>query len=115
MTDRESYNHVATWLQDARALANPDIAVVLVGSKLDRDDQREVSFMEAARFAQENGVHFFESSALSGENVEEVFAKCARGILSRIDTGDIDPDVQGFGVEKAEPAPSTLESRCCSS
>mmetsp|Transcript_53004 Transcript_53004/g.133281 ORF Transcript_53004/g.133281 Transcript_53004/m.133281 type:complete len:222 (-) Transcript_53004:87-752(-) len=113
-TSRESYNHVATWLSDARALANPDIAVVLVGSKVDLEDQRQVTFMEATRFAQENGIHFFEGSALTGENVEEVFIKCARGILAKIDTGDIDPDVEGFGVEKAEPAP-TLESRCCSS
>lgn len=32
---RESYNHVSSWLNDARALANPDIAIVLVGNKID--------------------------------------------------------------------------------
>jgi Ras-related protein Rab-4B len=36
-------------------LANPDIAIVLVGNKLDLNADREVTFMEASRFAQENG------------------------------------------------------------
>lgn len=53
---RESFNHVSTWLADARSLASPDIVIVLVGNKVDKDDEREVQFIEASRFAQENGV-----------------------------------------------------------
>lgn len=30
---------------------------------------------------------FLETSALTGENVEEVFLKCTRSILSKIDAG----------------------------
>lgn len=52
---RESYNHVNSWLEDARALANPNISIVLVGNKLDLAAEREVTFMEATRYAQENG------------------------------------------------------------
>ena len=52
---RESFNHVSTWLADARSLASPDIVIVLVGNKVDKDNEREVTFLEASRFAQENG------------------------------------------------------------
>ena len=31
---------------------------------------------------------FLETSALTGENVEEVFLKCTRSILSKIDAGN---------------------------
>ena len=55
MNSRESFNHVSTWLADARSLASPDIVVVLVGNKVDKDEEREVQFIEASRFAQENG------------------------------------------------------------
>lgn len=33
---RKSFENLPNWLADARALASPDLAVVLVGSKLDK-------------------------------------------------------------------------------
>ena len=126
---RETYNHVTSWLSDARSLANKDIAIILVGNKADLPN-REVTFLEASRFAQENGfphlsslllftfylsppslftsfslhltacsisalsytnyyaeLMFIETSALSGEGVEQVFFQCARSILSKIQSG----------------------------
>ena len=52
---RETYNALTNWLTDARTLASPNIVIVLVGNKKDLDADREVTFMEASRFAQENG------------------------------------------------------------
>ena len=52
---RETYNSLTNWLTDARTLASPNIVIVLVGNKKDLDADREVTFMEASRFAQENG------------------------------------------------------------
>jgi Ras-related protein Rab-4B len=52
---RESYNAVASWLSDARTLASPNIVIILCGNKKDLEDQRQVTFNEASRFAQENG------------------------------------------------------------
>jgi Ras-related protein Rab-4B len=42
---------------------------------------------------------FLETSALTGENVEEVFLKCARSILTKIDAGELDPDRMGSGIQ----------------
>jgi len=99
ITNRESYNHVSSWLNDARALANPDIAIVLVGNKIDLTAEREVTFLEASRFAQENELMFLETSALTGEGVTEVFMKCARTILTKIETGQLDPESMNSGVQ----------------
>lgn len=49
--------------------------------------QRQVTFLEASKFAQESGITFLETSALTGDNVEEVFLMCARDILTRIENG----------------------------
>ena len=43
------------WLTDARTLASPNIVIILCGNKKDLDGEREVTFLEASRFAQENG------------------------------------------------------------
>lgn len=55
VTSRDSFNVLSNWLNDARTLASPNICVLLVGNKRDLDENREVTFLEASRFAQENG------------------------------------------------------------
>ena len=52
---RETYNALTNWLTDARTLASPNIVILLVGNKKDLEAEREVTFLEASRFAQENG------------------------------------------------------------
>lgn len=97
--NRDSYNSVGAWLSDTRSLASPNISVVLVGNKTDLADQREVSFMEASRFAQENELVYLETSALTGENVAEMFLKCARTVLSKVEDGTLDPNAMNSGVQ----------------
>eukprot|EP01104_Vermistella_antarctica_P009918 TRINITY_DN2608_c0_g1_i1.p1 TRINITY_DN2608_c0_g1~~TRINITY_DN2608_c0_g1_i1.p1 ORF type:complete len:213 (+),score=50.54 TRINITY_DN2608_c0_g1_i1:187-825(+) len=103
ISSRDSYNEISSWLSDARALASADIVIVLVGNKSDLEEEREVTFLEASRFAQENDLMFLETSALSGDGVEEVFLKCGRTILSKIDCGTLDPESIGSGVQHGDP------------
>lgn len=55
ITNRETFNALSNWLSDARTLASPNIIILLVGNKKDLDAERDVTFLEASRFAQENG------------------------------------------------------------
>ena len=52
---RTSFLNLSRWLADARALASPHLVTVLVGNKSDREDDREVEWSEASRWAAENG------------------------------------------------------------
>jgi len=99
ITSRESYNHLHTWLNDARALATSQLMVVLVGNKSDLAESRQVSYQEANNYAQENELHFLETSAKTGENVEEIFDKIARSILYKIEQGLVKPDDMGSGIQ----------------
>ncbi|KAF2076020.1 hypothetical protein CYY_002680 [Polysphondylium violaceum] len=105
VASRESYNHITNWLSDARALACKDVTIILVGNKSDLTQEREVTFLEASRIAQENDLLFLETSALSGDNIEEIFYKCARSIVSKIDSGET--DLESLGIQKSEGS-STL-------
>eukprot|EP00743_Colponemidia_sp_Colp-15_P001733 GILK01001893.1.p1 GENE.GILK01001893.1~~GILK01001893.1.p1 ORF type:complete len:219 (-),score=21.88 GILK01001893.1:165-788(-) len=115
-TSRETYNHLVNWLADARTLARPDISIVAVGNKVDARDKRDVTFLEASRFAQENDILFLETSALTGEGVEEVFMKVARTILSKIEGGIIDPNTMVSGVHPGARVldQNTAQPRSCS-
>jgi GTPase SAR1 family protein len=52
---RDSFLNLSRWLADAKALASPHLVTVLVGNKSDRDEEREVEWAEASRWAAENG------------------------------------------------------------
>lgn len=54
---------------------------------------------------------FLETSAKTGENVEEAFLKCSKNILSKIETGEVDPDRIGSGIQFGGTTLSNLQSR----
>lgn len=110
ITSRETYNALTNWLTDARMLASQNIVIILCGNKKDLDTDREVTFLEASRFAQENELMFLETSALTGENVEEAFVQCARKILNKIESGELDPERMGSGIQYGDAALRQLRS-----
>ncbi|KAI0032753.1 ras-domain-containing protein [Vararia minispora EC-137] len=104
ITDRASFLSLPRWLADARALASPDLVVVLVGNKSDREDERQVEWAEANRWAAENSIHFLETSSLTGDNVEAPFLMAARSILLAIESGTLNPEKAGSGVSYGDRA-----------
>jgi GTPase SAR1 family protein len=54
---------------------------MLVGNKCDLDDERAVEKQMAQEVAAKLKVEFFEASAKSATNVEEIFQKMAQAIL----------------------------------
>lgn len=72
VTRRETFNHLASWLEDARQHANPNMSIMLIGNKCDLAHRRAVSKEEGEQFAKENGLLFLEASARTAQNVEEV-------------------------------------------
>lgn len=43
VTSRDSFQSVEKWIEDARALRDDDVLLVLVGNKADMDSGRQVS------------------------------------------------------------------------
>eukprot|EP00756_Hemistasia_phaeocysticola_P050724 Hpha_TRINITY_DN25915_c0_g1::TRINITY_DN25915_c0_g1_i1::g.185423::m.185423/K07881/RAB14; Ras-related protein Rab-14 len=118
VTRRQTFNHITSWLSDARNLTNPNTVMMLVGNKVDLEDQREVSFEEATRFAEEHQLLFLECSAKTGQNVEEAFVKTARLIHDNIANGVLDPHAVESGVQlgrqqqRPPPGQAAKQKRC---
>ncbi|BGP48331.1 hypothetical protein JCM10450v2_004203 [Rhodotorula kratochvilovae] len=110
ITSRRSFEALQSWLSDARALASPDLEVVVVGNKLDQEEDRQVPYLEGSRWAQENGALFVETSSKTGENVEQPFILLARAILLAVESGKLDPDKAGSGVSYGERALRRISS-----
>jgi len=153
-----SLNALPTFLDDARALASPNLTILLAGNKSDvcsdspegdpildqtldtmssrsgkqpsasgslsgslssttgyglgarlaatrAPNGREVSSMEASRWASSVSIPVVvEVSAYSGDGVDEMFARLARMILTKIELGEIDPDDPQSGIQYGDSA-----------
>jgi len=101
ITRRTTFTHLSTWLTDCRHLTNPNTVVMLIGNKTDIDDARNVTTEEASTWAKENGLLFLETSAKTGQNVEETFVRTADLIFQNIEDGSVHPNSSdGYGVTK---------------
>ncbi|KAG6393230.1 hypothetical protein SASPL_147466 [Salvia splendens] len=73
ITKRQSFDHMARWLEELRGNADKNIVIMLVGNKSDLEAHREVSTEDAKEFAQMENLYFMETSALEATNVEQAF------------------------------------------
>jgi GTPase SAR1 family protein len=143
-----SFEALPTFLMDVRALASPNLTVVVAGNKWDLtvdpptrpnsstagEDARSLRPPEtpSSVSSKQSGFPFdagggslrspsgftlgskqtatiapsksnipvaVEVSALSGENVDELFSRLARMILTKIELGEIDPDDPQSGIQ----------------
>ena len=77
ITNMDSFSHLQEWLNEARANSRPEASCVILGNKKDRAvmNEREVEFLTASSYAQENECLLFETSALTGEYIDNAFGK----------------------------------------
>lgn len=64
--------------------ASDNVVKVLVGNKSDIED-RQVSYDEGSQLASSLGISFFETSAKTGANIEDVFLYMAQEVKKNLD------------------------------
>jgi len=83
ITRRDSFEHITTWLTEARGNADPDLVITLVGNKCDKSSERQVSYEEGHAFAHHHGLYFLETSAWTGHMVDEAFTVTAKLVYQK--------------------------------
>ena len=100
ITSRESFEHVQNWIQDIKDQSPKTVLIVLVGNKVDLEENRVVSYDEGSEFAVKNGLIFEETSAKSGQGIEEVFLKSAKEIAKKMEENYYDLNSEICGIKK---------------
>ena len=106
ITKRRTFEHLEDWLEEVRIHIEPHKACYLVvGHKADRDADRTVTLREGRNFAEFHGLKFLETSAKTGQNVEEAFQVITQDIYSMLEKGQITVEEGWDGVKNGYSRP----------
>ena len=83
VTKEKTFESVTRWMEELKYHAEPDIVIMLVGNKIDLVEKsqglRKVSREDAKKVADEHQMLFEESSAITSQNVNDVFERLLQG------------------------------------
>ena len=126
--NRTSFDDLNLWLEDVKKYAQPrEPTLVLVGNKIDLAEKtaRTVSRQEAKQLANRFGMDYIETSAKTGQNMDELLPFLASRVYWKLRVKEIVLEDGWVGVTKGElctqkplyiqdsNARSASSNRCC--
>ena len=99
ITQRNSFENIKSWIEDCKKQSPKTVFLILIGNKKDLEDKRQISYDEGEEFARKNNMLFFETSAKTGENIENVFLTSAQKIAENIENGLYDLSNDSCGIK----------------
>ena len=98
ITSQESFRKIDFWIQELHNKNKDSKVLMLVGNKTDLDNEREVSFQQGEKKANEIGCPFMETSAKTNHNIKECFEKASRILYLKKSEEDDDDQNNVFSL-----------------
>ena len=106
VTKLSSFENIREWIQDIRQEVSEKAIIFLIGNKIDLEEKRKITKEKGEELAEEYKIPFFEASAKSGENVDEVFKALYQKIIEVY--GDLERE-KGSKLNKKQKN----KGKCC--
>lgn len=91
ITNKNTFDNSSYWMDEVKK-NNEDVVFILVGTKNDLDDKREVSYEEGVKLSNYYNIPFFEIS--STECVDHVFHQMVEMVIQKISENNDSSDIR---------------------
>ena len=83
ITNKESFDKLKNWIKDAKEKIKDEnsFKMAIVGNKKDCEEERKVDFKTLKDYGEEKKIIFSETSAKTGEGIEQMFKDFIRELL----------------------------------
>ena len=83
ITDKATFDSIPDWIQSIKDLKGDDFPLILLGNKIDLEEERNISKEEGQKFADKIGIQFFETSNKNGINIQEAGLALIKKIIEK--------------------------------
>ena len=109
VTNLDSFNNLGNWFKLYREHASPYAPCVVIGNKIDLEEERKVDQEEGKQFAEKNCCQFLEVSAKDGKNLHQIIPMIYQ-CLENVSKMSNSSSTYTITNERRE---STTKSECC--
>ena len=81
ITDRKTFEKVISWIKELKDQGSKNIIIVVAGNKCDIEKERQINRQEALKFCRKANIRHVDTSAKTGNGVNEAFECIAEQIL----------------------------------
>ncbi len=115
MNNLVSFEGIKEWISTIRKITTHNVKFVLVGNKMDQPPNYSVKMADIANLCEDQNLRYFETSSISGENIDDIFTYLATTIHE--DPPIVLPSVDAitFSPKKKSKEVSAIEEffSCC--
>ena len=83
ITQKASFDHIRNWLTEIDKFGKQGVLKVIVGNKLDMENNRKITKEAAENLALKYGIKLWEVSAKDNTNIEEMFLDTIKTLLEK--------------------------------
>ena len=117
VTNNESFDNLRDWITSIKKNMegrNIFIPVIIIGNKIDMEESREINKEDAEKFAKENNYKYFETSAKTGEGVDNAIRELIIQILKQSNQMDDQKMARASSVQiKEENVDNSKKKKGC--
>jgi small GTP-binding protein len=111
VTKEESFDRIVSWLRDLKNHADPNVVICIAGNKCDKASTFDLSKCE--EYSESIGARFFQTSALSGHNVDAIFNTLATKIVEVYNQKKQVSDSGARRLDDPKNNPPPKSTTCC--
>ena len=117
VTSTESFGNLKYWISSFKEnmeKKNIFIPVIIIGNKIDLVDSREINKEDAEKFSKEKNYKYFETSAKTGEGVDEAIKELVNQVLKQNGQKDDQKETRNsVQIKKDNEGSGGKKKGCC--
>ena len=113
ITQKSSFEHIRNWITEIDKFGKQGVLKVIVGNKLDLENNRKIKKEDAENLAAKYGVKLWEISAKDNTNIEEMFTDTIKTLLEKNSKIISESSSMGNNIKLSKNIKNKKNKKCC--